>query len=54
MKSIGFNRSNYDSCVYLNGKRGSDQILLLLYVDNMLVIGKNLNEIKDLKLKLGG
>lgn len=42
---------NYDSCVYVNGKGGANQILLLLYVDDMLVIGKNVKETKDLNVK---
>lgn len=49
-----FDKSNYDSCVYQNGSFEEDQLLLLLYVDDMFIIGKNLQAIKNLKAKLKG
>lgn len=54
MKSIGFDKSDYDSCVYQTGRYGEDQLLLLLYVDDMLIIRKNQQDIKNLKSKLKG
>ena len=47
IKFIGYKQSRYDPCVYFN-----NQIYLLLYVDDMLLIGKNKGEIEDLKRKL--
>lgn len=47
IKSIGYSQSRYDPCVYF-----SDHIHLLLYVDDMLLIGKNKGEIEELKRKL--
>lgn len=54
MNSIGYQRSQFDSCVYMNGKRGRNQILLLLYVDDILLAGKELKEINILKRQLKG
>lgn len=52
MCKIGYLRSNYDYCVYMNGLRDSDQIILLLYVDDILIAGKNVIIIQALKKKL--
>lgn len=40
MYNIGYERSNHNNCVYINGKQGDDQIVLLLYVDDILIAGK--------------
>ena len=44
---IGFTKSCYDPCVYYNG-----QLYLLLYVDDILIVGKSRREISNLKLIL--
>lgn len=54
MKAINFKKSNYDNCVYHNGITGRDQILLLLYADDMLIVAKDLQQIKDIKIKQRG
>lgn len=55
MKKIGFESSKYDSCVYVKKKDGRPVAFLLLYVDDMLVTGSDINEIQkvkhDLKLR---
>ncbi|GAA0147897.1 hypothetical protein LIER_07486 [Lithospermum erythrorhizon] len=48
----GFRRTLMDHCVYVKGATIADPISLLLYVDDMLIMGKSMNEIKDLKEKL--
>lgn len=52
MKTIDFKRNNYDNCVYHNWITRRDQILPLLYVDDMLIVSKDLQQIKDIKIKL--
>lgn len=49
MSSIGYLRSKYNRCVYPNGKNGRNHNILLLYVDNMLLAGKELKSIETLK-----
>ena len=49
MTRNSFNRSNYDPCVYYN----SVPIWLLLYVDDILIIGKDRLEINRIKKLLG-
>ncbi|GAA0155422.1 transmembrane signal receptor [Lithospermum erythrorhizon] len=52
MQHHGFRRTSMDHCVYVKGDTIADSIVLLLYVDDMLIMGKSLDEIKDLKAKL--
>lgn len=47
MTKIGFNKSEYDSCVYFD-----DYVYLLLYVDDILIIGEDELKINELKNKL--
>ena len=51
MLSNGFERSQYDSCVYIKFVDGSP-IYLLLYVDDMLIAAKSKKEITTLKAQL--
>uniref|UniRef100_A0ACD5XBE3 Uncharacterized protein n=1 Tax=Avena sativa TaxID=4498 RepID=A0ACD5XBE3_AVESA len=51
MISYGFERSKYDSCVYIKFVDGSP-IYLLLYVDDMLIAAKGMKEITTLKAHL--
>ena len=51
MISHGFERSQYDSCVYIKFVDGSP-IYLLLYVDDMLIAAKSKKEITTLKAHL--
>lgn len=49
--SIGFERSNFDACVYIK-RCGHSFMYLLLYVDDMLIAAKNMSDIDKLKVKL--
>ena len=46
LKELGFKPYTSDQCVYINQKTG---ILIITYVDDMLVLGKNAGKIKELK-----
>lgn len=45
----GYIRSSHDSCVYYRQLSDGSFVYLLLYVDDMLIIAKNMLEIKRLK-----
>ncbi|KAL5548035.1 hypothetical protein UlMin_003266 [Ulmus minor] len=49
---VGFERSQYDSCLYHKRSSHKCVIYLLLYVDDMLLISDSAKEIKSLKHKL--
>lgn len=48
----GFVKSEYDLCVYLKKLGKSDYIYLLLYVDYMLLIAKNMSDMSKVKKML--
>ena len=50
MSEQGYTRCHSDHCVYL--KRQNDGNYIILYVDDMLVAGSNMQEINFLKRKL--
>jgi len=52
MSEQGYTRCHFDHCVYLKKKNDGSYIILLLYVDDMLVAGYNMQEINVLKRKL--
>ena len=52
MSEQGYTRCHSDHCVYLKKKNYGSYIILLLSVDNMLVVGSNMQEINVLKRKL--
>ena len=52
MRKIGFESSKYDSCVYMKKRDGKSVAFLLLYVDDMLVTGSDINEIEKVKYDL--
>ena len=52
MNSKGFHISRFDSCVYLKGTSEGSCIYLLIYVDDMLIMSKNMAEIEKLKKSL--
>ena len=45
---LGYTTSSYDFALFLR-RIDKDIILLLLYVDNMIIIGDDLNDIQELK-----
>ena len=49
MISLGFVRSKDDHCVYYK-QAGNDFIYVVLYVDDMLLVGNNMEVIKEMKL----
>ena len=50
--SLGYNRHNLDHCTHYNGFEDNDFIILLLYVNDMLVVGPNKDQIQELKAQL--
>lgn len=49
MCSVGYQRSRYDTCVYIKKLSEDTHIYLLLYVDDMLIASSDKEEIKKLK-----
>ncbi|OVF02976.1 hypothetical protein A9F13_47g00066, partial [Clavispora lusitaniae] len=52
LTSLGFTRSVEEPCIYYNIEN-NEQIFIALYVDDMLLIGTNLDKIAQLKKHLG-
>ena len=50
--SLKYNRLNSDHCAYYKRFGNDDFIILLLYVDDMLVVGPNKDRIQELKAQL--
>jgi hypothetical protein len=48
----GYSRCHLDHCVYFKKIENGSFIILLLYVDDMLVAGNNMQDINVLKKKL--
>jgi Reverse transcriptase (RNA-dependent DNA polymerase) len=48
-----FEKTNFDSCVFMKKNSNGDFIILLLYVDDILVFESDLKKIKTLKERLG-
>ncbi|KAH9315581.1 hypothetical protein KI387_024208, partial [Taxus chinensis] len=53
MQEQGYSRCHSDHCMYIKKFLDGSYIILCLYVDDMLVAGKNMQEIKVLKKQLG-
>ena len=51
MQGLGFVRSNVDHCVYYK-QVGNDFMNVELYVDDMLLVGNNMDVIKEVKMHL--
>jgi ATP-binding cassette subfamily B (MDR/TAP) protein 1 len=47
-----YKRSSSDHCVFIQRFLGDDYIILLLYVDDILIVGKNVSRITRLKKEL--
>lgn len=52
LKIIGFNRCNVDTCVYTITK-GNHIIILVVYVDDILLVSSNEDDLKEVKSKIG-
>ena len=50
----GFERSQFDNCVYFKKKLGTSNVYFLLYVNDMLLASCDKVVIKDLKKQLKG
>ena len=49
MHEDGYSRCHLDHCVYFKRLDDDSYIILCLYVDDMLVVGSNMDHIKGLK-----
>ena len=47
-----YNKTSSDHCVFVQKFSDNDFIILLLYVDDMLIVGKNTSKIDELKKEL--
>ena len=52
MGEYGYKKTTSDHCVFVQEFSDDDFIILLLYVDEMLIIGKNSSRIENLKKQL--
>ena len=52
MMSHGYNRTTHDHCVFTRKFYDDDFIILLLYVDDILIIGHDSSKINILKREL--
>jgi hypothetical protein len=52
MEKQGYSRCHFDHCVYFKNIENGSYSILLLYVDDMLVVGSNMQDINVLKKKL--
>ena len=52
MLSQGYKRSDTDHCLYTKQAKDGSLLILILYVDDMLIVGNNNDEIAALKSKL--
>ena len=52
MMSHGYNKTTYDHCAFFRKFFDDDFIILLLYVDDMLIIGHDSSNIDKLKREL--
>ena len=53
MDKQGFKRTSSDHCVFIKGFPNDQFIILLLYVDDMLIVGQDAQKITLLKKELG-
>ena len=52
MMRVGYSKSEFDCCIYMEECEDGSHIILMLYVDDMLIAAKNLHEIVRLKALL--
>ena len=49
MKNYGFNETIYDHCIFIKNFDDNDFIILLLYMDDMLIVGQDASKNDNLK-----
>lgn len=49
-----FLRSQYDSCVYFKQLSDGSFVYLLIYIDDMLIVGRDMSKINKIKAQLSG
>ena len=49
MLSQGYKRSDTDHCLHTKQAKDGSLLILILYVDGMLITGKNIHEVDALK-----
>ena len=54
MLSQGYKHSDTNHCLYMKKAKDNNLLILILYVDDMLLAGTNIDEIATLKSKLNG
>nr|AAV88069.1 hypothetical retrotransposon [Ipomoea batatas] len=52
MSKHGYKKTSSDHCVFVNRYSDDDFVILLLYVDDMLIVGRNASRIQELKQEL--
>ncbi|GMI85508.1 cysteine-rich RLK (RECEPTOR-like protein kinase) 8 [Hibiscus trionum] len=52
MEEQGYKKTTSDHCVFIKRLSGDNFIILLLYVDDMLIVGRNTSRIDKLKQEL--
>lgn len=52
MNKISFVRSQYDACIYFRRAKDESLVYLLLYVDDMFIVGRDPNEVRYIKEQL--
>ena len=52
MGEQGYKKTTSDHCVFVQKFSDDDFIVLLLYVDDMLIVGRNVSKINSLKKQL--
>ena len=52
MVGHGYDRTSSDPCVFVRKFSDDDFIILLLYVDDMLIVGRDVSQINSLKKEL--
>ncbi len=52
MEEHGYQKTHWDHCVFVKKFDDGDTLILLLYVDDMLIVGRDSKKIEHLKKEL--
>ena len=52
MREQGYRKTTFDHCVFVQIFSDDDFVILLLYVDDILIVGRNVSRIDKLKKQL--